>query len=767
MTEKHHQRFPASQNIFKLIVLALLAIALPACSDNDKTKTKYLERGKAHLAEKNYDKARIEFKNVLQIDPKAALPWYFLGQVAEHEQAWSQAFGSYTRAIELDENLIRARARLAQFYLLQANAEKSNGNTEGEKTATTKAKDALKKILSSAPSDPEALTIQASLMVRNGDFKNAIKQLEHVAKESPNHIPATIMLSKILEKSGQITKARTALEHGFKTNPDNDKVLFALVQFYTNQKLHTEAIDTIRDLITLKPDIYTYRMALASVFLQQGLDKKAEQVLRDAIADKPKDEQRYLSLAKFLLDNRGREQAITELRHFAKNNPDLVELQFATAQYLVAARQINEAITDLKNIIDQHKTDRAGLRARNQLTQIYASLSQFNRANILIKEVLDENPKNHDALVMKGRLAFKENNFTDAITAFRSVLKDQPDAIEILNYLAETHLRLGEIELAGEALLRAVNTNPYLIDTRIRLARFYLHKREIDLAHKQIEKALEISPGNLTLLTLKTDVAEAGGNQADIRQAVDALKATKDGRLTGLLRSAKFYLAEHKPNLANTDIELVLDEMPDNISALVVKSEILMALKDSKKQEAVLQKIKHIAPEQVGSYYRLGRFYITEKKPEKALKEYEVALTKTNITEAKVQLLAEIINIELELGNITSAKSRLYSALKNNPNHAIAHDLLGVIFMREKKYPEAEAEFKKQLTVNPKSAVVYIQLAATHLARSDIDNAISTLKRGLVVLPDNKKIASSLASAYKQRETLEKPAKHNADMVTN
>jgi len=756
MIAKHHQRFPITRYTPRLVILALLLTTLFACGDNDKTKTKYLERGKAHLAEENYDKARIEFKNVLQIDPKAALPWYYLGKVAEHEQAWAQAFGNYTRAIELDENLIRARARLAQFYLLQANAEKYNNNTEGEQTAIAKAKDALDKILTNAPSDAEALTIQASLMVRNNHFKDAIKQLEIVIEASPNHVPATITLSKILEKSGQVTKARTTLEHGFKTNPDNDEVLFALVQFYTNQKLYTEAADTIRDLITLKPNTYTYRMALASVFLQQGEDKKAEQVLRDAISDEPEDEKRYLSLIKFLLENYGQKQAIIELQRFAQSNPELIELQFASAQYSIAAGQTDEAITHLKKIIDQHKTDPAGLRARNQLTKIYASLSQFNRANILVREVLDENPKNHDALVMKGRLAFRENNFTDATTAFRSVLKNQPDAAEILTYLAEAHLQLGETELAGEALLRAVDTNPYLIDARIRLARFYLHKQEIELARKQIEEALDISPGDLALLTLKIDIAEANGHQADIHQAIEALKTTKDGRLTGLLRSAKFYLAAHEPTLANTEIELLLDEQPDNISALVLKSEILMALKDSKTLETVLKKIKYIAPEQAGSYYRLGRFYITEKKPEKALPEYEIALTKTNVAEAKVQLLAEIINIELAIGNITSAKSRLHSALENSPNHAIAHDLLGVIFMREKKYPEAEIEFKKQLTVNPKSAIIYIQLAATHLARNDTDNAISTLKHGLTVLPDNKQITSGLANIYKQ-QALEKP----------
>ncbi len=701
----------------------------------------------------------------MQIDPRAAEPWYFLGQIAEREQAWARAFGSYTKAIELDKNLIRARARLAQFYLLQANAEKSNGNSEGERTAMTNATAALDQILRDQPSDPEALSIQASIMARNGDLESATEQLQRVIKESPGHVQATVMLSKILEKSGDFTAARIVLEDVFKTNPENDKVLFALVQFYANQKLHAEAVDTMRGLITLKPETYDYRMALASIFLQQGQIDQAEQVLRDAISADPGDEKRYLSLVKFLLENRGQEQAIAELQQSAQNNPELVELQFAIAQHFVTAGQIGEAITILHEIIKQYKTAPAGLRARNQLVQIHASLSQFDKAHTLVTEVLDENPHDYDALVMKGRLAFKANNFSDAITAFRSVLKDQPDAVEILTYLAETHIRNGESELAGEALLRAVDTNPYLIDARIRLARFYLQKRQIDLALQQVDKALAISPGNLTLLTLKTDILEVSGDQAGVRQTIEALKATKDGRSIGLLRSAKLYLADNQPALAFTDIERVLTGQPDNINALIVKSDTLAALNDLAAQETVLQKIKHIAPEQPASYYRMGRYYIAAQKPEKAVTEYEVALTKTSNPEAKLQLLAEIVSAELDQGKITSAKSRLRSVLKNEPGNLIAHDLLGAIYVREKLYPEAENEFEKQLKINPKSAIVYIQLAATHLARNDTNNAISTFERGLNALPNNEKLALSLAGIYEQQKNLEKAAELYAEVL--
>ena len=80
----------------KLVAAALLFVfMLAGCGGAEERKAKYLERGKAYFEEENYDKARVEFKNVLQIDPKSAAPYFYLGKIAEKEQEWRKAFGNY------------------------------------------------------------------------------------------------------------------------------------------------------------------------------------------------------------------------------------------------------------------------------------------------------------------------------------------------------------------------------------------------------------------------------------------------------------------------------------------------------------------------------------------------------------------------------------------------------------------------------------------------------------------------------------------------
>ena len=56
----------------KLTAASILVVSISACGGAEERKVTYLEKGKAYIADKNYDKARIEIKNVLQIDPKYA-----------------------------------------------------------------------------------------------------------------------------------------------------------------------------------------------------------------------------------------------------------------------------------------------------------------------------------------------------------------------------------------------------------------------------------------------------------------------------------------------------------------------------------------------------------------------------------------------------------------------------------------------------------------------------------------------------------------------
>ena len=137
-----------------VVLLALLTMS--GCGGKEERMAKYMEKGKTYLANEDYDKARVEIKNVLQIDPKYAEAYFIAGQIEEKEQAWPKAFGNYLKVTELDPNHLAAKVRLGRFYVLS-----------GE---TAKAEALIKEVLAKQPSHAGAGTLKAALLARDGDI---------------------------------------------------------------------------------------------------------------------------------------------------------------------------------------------------------------------------------------------------------------------------------------------------------------------------------------------------------------------------------------------------------------------------------------------------------------------------------------------------------------------------------------------------------------------------------------------------------------------
>ena len=65
----------------RIVTLFLAIFILAGCGGAEGRKAKYLERGKNYFKEEKYDKAAVELKNVLQIDPKHAEAYFLLARV--------------------------------------------------------------------------------------------------------------------------------------------------------------------------------------------------------------------------------------------------------------------------------------------------------------------------------------------------------------------------------------------------------------------------------------------------------------------------------------------------------------------------------------------------------------------------------------------------------------------------------------------------------------------------------------------------------------
>ncbi|MCA1804765.1 MAG: tetratricopeptide repeat protein [Xanthomonadaceae bacterium] len=243
--------------------MLLAAGLLFGCGGAEERKAKYLERSKAFIAEEDWDKARVEIRNVLQIDPKTAEAHYLLGQVEEKRQEWRRAYGAYSKAVELDPDNLPARERLAQFYMLQANAHRGQDQRTEEANALGQAQNEIDEILKRDPSHPGARALQASMLSREGKTQEALALAEAVVRDAPDHTAAAGLLAALYEQAGRTADAEKVLVEGAAKSSEPLPLQLHLAQLYARDKQPEKAEQVMRDVIAARPDELRHRISLA------------------------------------------------------------------------------------------------------------------------------------------------------------------------------------------------------------------------------------------------------------------------------------------------------------------------------------------------------------------------------------------------------------------------------------------------------------------------------------------------------------------------
>jgi tetratricopeptide (TPR) repeat protein len=734
----------------KLLAAALAALMMIGCGGAEERKAKYLERGKAYIAEKDWDKARVEIRNVLQIDPKTAEAHFLLGQVEEKRQEWSRAYSAYTKAVELDPELLEARERLAQFHLWQANASSGQDNATLNANALGLAQNQIEEILKREPKHAGARALQASMLFREGKTEEALTLAEEVVRGAPGHSAAVGLLATLYEQTGRTDDAERVLVEGAAHASEPLSLQLHLAQLYARDRKAEKAEQIMRDIIAAHPDELRHRISLAQFLSQADQLGKAEQVMREAVDADPADPRRKLLFADLLARTKSRAASIEYLQETIKANPELSELYFGLAQLHEQDQQRNEAKRVYQNVLNQFGDEPPGLQARNRLAAHAAAEGDMDRARQLTEAVLVVNPKDNDALLFRGRIAMQDGDSDAAVADFRSVLRDQPESVTVLHLLAEAHLRKGEMELADSSLRRAIEAAPGNVDARVKYARFLLARRDVPGALEHVDRALALAPENADARTAKAEILAAKGDLGAVKAELGKLKLADPENPESFLRMARVLLAEGDLEGAQSEIDEVLMRDPKHVSALLVKTDVLAAAKDMDALRKTIEQLKAAAPDNPEGFFRMGRLLRSQGDVAGALREYERGYGLARNV-GKHLMLNEVVATQLSAGQHDQALARVQAVLREEPDHPTAHGLLGNVQTVRQDLASAEAAYARQVELMPGVATHYSRLAAVRGMRGDDAGAIAAFQQGLEAIGDDVRLLVGLAS-FQERQ---------------
>src|ERR1700674_5508999 len=108
------------------MTLVFSAILLTSCSRNpQKLKEKYLQSGQMFFDKGEYDRASIQFRKALQLDPRFGEAEYRLGLTDMKLRLWQDAYRALSQAVDLEPRNVGAHMQLAELTLASRELESS------------------------------------------------------------------------------------------------------------------------------------------------------------------------------------------------------------------------------------------------------------------------------------------------------------------------------------------------------------------------------------------------------------------------------------------------------------------------------------------------------------------------------------------------------------------------------------------------------------------------------------------------------------------
>ena len=469
------------------------------------------------------------------------------------------------------------------------------------------------------------------------------------------------------------------------------------------QSCYKQAIEMLYKAITIEPDNTDIMLQLGELYYLLGNYPRAIQYGEQIILSDSENISALNLLKNIYLkqDELYLAKELAEKIYSRERNEDNLEVLVNIYGKLELFKEIEDKAGEVNN------SEKCLLAYANNL---YNS-SEVEKAHEIVNKILDLNPNNEDAVILKGKILFNKNEtekakeifskfnkytqnpevlnyqglfaldelrFTDAIKLFsKAVNLDKKNSLYSYN-LGNAYFFNGWYEEAVNAYKDAVMLSPNNLDYRYSLAYIYYEHEEYDKSYKEVEYILNINNNHSGTKVLKALLLSYKG------EFLEAEKILKSNIKSGICD--EFTLS----SLAKIEMELgKIDNAEEHILSAIEKS-----------------------PDNVELKLDLGEIYIKEKQYSKAID------------------IAKQINI-------------------NNPNAVEGYILGANASFNNKLYNETKEFAQNALSLDINCSQGYYYLSLVRKQEKDFEEAIECMKRAIMHDLSNPKYYAEMADLYK------------------
>jgi tetratricopeptide (TPR) repeat protein len=520
-------------------------------------------------------------------------------------------------------------------------------------------------------------------------------------------------------------------------DPTSAYLTAGLAELYAKTGRIRDAVIEATDIIKRDPNNLEARRLLGRIYLRSLGDMQAgngsESVLKLAI-------EQYEQIVRLQPD--GMDDHLLLGRLYRLNN----DLQKAESEFKIAVKlqpESEEAVTTL--------------------AYLYNELGDTARAT----EVLSSVPKNERSAKLYQALGYtyeQQKQYKNAVEAYRHAIELDRDNLDAIRGLAENLLNDGQADAALEQYKVIADANPEDAQTYIRIAEIYKKQGKFDVALENLTKAESMVQDSIEVPYNIASIYQAQGRYDEAIQIMkDLLKKTEktDGSYTGSAKSNRAVFLERLGTIYRDQGSYQsANETFRQMIALGGNENIERGYQqviDTWREAKEWQKATEVAKEAVGKLpddrelkMVLDAQLADMGDADNSLKDVRGMLTGDVDKDRQVYITLAQMNTRLR--RFSDAEQALDKAEQLSPKQEdkeYVWFLRGSTFEREKRYTDAEEQFKKVLEGDPEhaSALNYLgyMLADQNM---QLEEALGYIKRAVDLDPANGAYLDSLGWAY-------------------
>jgi len=389
-----------------------------------------LQLGLVNVSLKRYSQAHIAIGNVISIlQDSAELPevkpnyiraHIIQGEICLAQGKYKESENYFQQALKLNSKAYQAFAGLAELMFVQENFT----------SATAYARSAI----ANGDTSTSILLLLAESLIKQQLKAEAVQALNLILSREPHLLSALRQRAEILLEQGEYSQAIKDLQLTNKLTSDiSDKL--ALANAYILAKLPQEAIVMYQQISKDDPSNLEATKALAALYVETGKDKEAIAQLESVVQTEPANAWVHEQLAELYLSVNP-ERAFAHYSSAAKLVPDNDAYKVGTATALVKLRRFQEAIPILRMVISQSQKGNIVYFAHTNLATALFELNDFATAArefVWILENVKEQKRAAVSLYFLGICFDKLGDYQQALKAYEQFLgmANQENQLEI------------------------------------------------------------------------------------------------------------------------------------------------------------------------------------------------------------------------------------------------------------------------------------------------------------------------------------------------